>query len=67
MERTTNINATVLAVGCYYAVREGLGKKQSIHERSFVSACFCARTVLLLRQQSSCIVATVNSLLFSSY
>lgn len=35
----------MLAVGCYYAVREALGEQQSICERSFVSAFFCASIV----------------------
>lgn len=42
---TTNINATVLTVGCYYSVREAVGEQKSICERSFISAFFCARLV----------------------
>lgn len=74
-KNTTNINATVLAVGCYYAVREALVEHQSICERSFVSAFFCARIFLsfFFSSQQHCspiwdgLVIAVNSLLSSSY
>lgn len=50
-KNTTNINATVLTVGCCYALRKALVEQQSICERSFVRAVF----IFFFTRQFSCL------------